>query len=222
MYSTSRANAVEIKDVKFIEAGIHTDVLLVDAKLDVSQNGNKFIQLTFDKDGAEVKHTEWEPKPFNGDMQGFQEKCDKQFSRFLQILKCFYSPEQLNFEGQSFDDFANWVVGLLTASIPGKKPLRVKFVYNDKGYVVLPKYAKYTFIEPMVLPEGQVSAIRELGIDQLTRPITADEETAQVPFGHAMTTPVNIDPLAPGAPQAAPVQQWGQAPVQQNTATVPF
>ena len=58
--------------------------------------------------------------------------------------------------------------------------LRVKIVYNNKGYTTLPNYCKFTFIEPMNLPEGQVSKITELNIDVFVRPITADKETTDV------------------------------------------
>jgi hypothetical protein len=40
----------------------------------------------------------------------------------------------------------------------------------------LPNYAKYTFIEPMELPEGQSSSITMLNIDQFTKPVVADKE----------------------------------------------
>lgn len=40
----------------------------------------------------------------------------------------------------------------------------------------MPNYAKYTFIEPMELPEGQSSSIAMLNIDQFTKPVVADKE----------------------------------------------
>ena len=55
--------------------------------------------------------------------------------------------------------------------------LRVKIVYNKKGYTTLPNYCKFTFIEPMNLPEGEKSKIAELSIDQFTKPVIADVET---------------------------------------------
>ena len=46
--------------------------------------------------------------------------------------------------------------------------VRVKIVYNDNNYTTLPRYTKYTFIEPMILPEGETSSIVELSIDKFT------------------------------------------------------
>ena len=68
------------------------------------------------------------------------------------------------------------------------KLLRVKVVYNDKGYTTLPSYAKYTFVEPMVLPEGQTSAITELRIDNFAKPIVADVETPVASIGSTMSS----------------------------------
>ena len=137
-----------------------------------------------------MTHTEWEPrkKTSFGELtqDEFELKCDKQFSRVKQILECFYDEDKLQFEGESFKEYAKWVVGLLSADNIKDKALRVKVVYNDKGYTTLPKYAKYTFIEPMVLPEGfydketnpeNKSLIRELSIDRFTKPVIADKET---------------------------------------------
>lgn len=104
-----------------------------------------------------------------------QAKEDTQFSRMMQILLCFYKNEELVFNGTSFEEFANEVVTYLN-NADKSKLLRVKVVYNKDGYTTLPSYAKYTFIEPMVLPEGSASAIVELGIDQFTKPVTADSE----------------------------------------------
>ena len=51
----------------------------------------------------------------------------------------------------------------------------------------MPSYAKYTFIEPMVLPEGSASAIVELGIDQFTKPVTADSEKTVTNLATSLT-----------------------------------
>lgn len=222
MYSTSRATAIETKDVKFIEAGIQTDVTIKEVRFEQSRNGNNFIEFVFDKNGAEAKHTEWEPTINPNDPNSaatLQDKCDKQFKRILDILKCYYKPEELEFTGANFTDFATWVKTMIDAKIDLGVLLRVKFVYNDKGYTTLPKYAAYTSIEPMVLPEGQASAIRILGIDQLTRPIQPDVETATAnPFPNAMTTSHGVGAI-PTQPMAAMPQPMA---AQQPFATAPF
>lgn len=176
MYSKERAQQITKNDVKFIPAGIHENVALKSARVDKSPNGNSFIEIVFEKDGATLTQTEWKPSKF-GDMtdEQVQKKEDTQFSRMMQILLCFYKDEELIFNGSTFEDFANHVVDYLNKADKSIL-LRIKIVYNDKGYTTLPAYAKYTFIEPMELPEGKTSAIAELKIDNFVKPVVADKE----------------------------------------------
>ena len=105
-----------------------------------------------------------------------QQKIDNQYSRMLQILSCFYPDSMLNFNGETFKSFAEWIVTMLNNADKTKK-LRVKVVYNNRNYTTLPNYAKYTFIEPMQLAEGAHYKISELSIDKFTKSIIADNET---------------------------------------------
>ena len=177
IFSTELANKIEtLNSSKYLEAGIHDNVTLVSARAATSVNGNKFLEIKFEKDGKELTHTEWEPTP-NPSLsnEDNQKKATNQVSRIMQILKCFYPKELLVFSGSSYQDFINWVVTLIN-SADKSKLLKVKIVYNNKGYTTLPNYAKFTFIEPMDLPEGETSKIAELGIDVFTRPVVADKE----------------------------------------------
>ena len=186
MYSKERALTIAKKDVKFIPTGIIENVTLKSARVAKSPTGKDFLEITFEKEGATLTQTEWKPTKFEGmtDEQ-LQAKEDTQFSRMMQILLCFYKNEELVFNGTSFEEFANEVVTYLN-NADKSKLLRVKVVYNKDGYTTLPSYAKYTFIEPMVLPEGfydketnpeNKSLIRELSIDRFTKPVIADKET---------------------------------------------
>lgn len=180
IYSTELANQIQESKNKYLEAGIHDNVKFVSARVDKSVNGNIFIEFKFEKDEQTMTHTEWEStkKPMESE-EDFQNRANRQVKRILQILSCFYPKEALVFAGSSFSEFANWVVNLLNAANKDIL-LRVKIVYNNKGYTTLPNYCKFTFIEPMNLPEGQVSKITELNIDVFVRPITADKETTDV------------------------------------------
>lgn len=180
IYSTELANQIQESKNKYLEAGIHDNVKFVSARVDKSINGNIFIEFKFEKDEQTMTHTEWEStkKPMESE-EDFQNRANRQVKRILQILSCFYPKEALVFTGSSFNEFANWVVNLLNAANKDIL-LRVKIVYNNKGYTTLPNYCKFTFIEPMNLPEGQVSKITELNIDVFVRPITADKETTDV------------------------------------------
>lgn len=199
MFSTSRAKKnVEKKDIKYIPAGIHENVTLKSVRIDKSPNGNTFIEFTFDKDGATLTHTEWEPTlggPTTTQEQ-LEKKADNIVSRIMQIMYCFYSEEDAVFEGDTFKSFIDWVAYKLS-SVDKTKNLRVKVVYNNKGYTALPSYAKYTFIEPQELPEGVKSSITELGIDVFTRPVIADVETPVAnadPFADMKPVINNEDP----------------------------
>lgn len=180
IYSTELANQIQESKNKYLEAGIHDNVKFVSARVDESINGNIFIEFKFEKDEQTMTHTEWEStKKSMESEEDFQNRANRQVKRILQILSCFYPKEALVFAGSSFSEFANWVVNLLNAANKDIL-LRVKIVYNNKGYTTLPNYCKFTFIEPMNLPEGQVSKITELNIDVFVRPITADKETTDV------------------------------------------
>ena len=181
IFSTELANKIEtVSGSKYLEAGIHDDVKLVSARTAVSMNGNNFLEIKFEKDGKELTHTEWEPTPNpSRSAEENQTKATNQVSRIMQILKCFYPVEALIFSGTSYKEFITWVANLLNAA-DKTKLCKVKVVYNSKGYTTLPNYAKFTFIEPMVLPEGVESKITELGIDVFTRPVVADREVAEV------------------------------------------
>lgn len=194
MYSKERAQQIVKNDVKFIPAGIHENVTLKSARVAESPTGLKFLEIVFEKNGATLTQTEWKPTKFEGmDDSALQKKEDTQFSRMMQILLCWYSDEQLVFNGTSFEEFSQEVVNYLNNADKSKK-LRVKIVYNDKGYTTLPSYARYTFIEPMVLPEGQTSSITELRIDNFTKPVVADTETSVANLTSISTSSDNADP----------------------------
>ena len=177
MYSSERAKTIVKKDVAHLSAGIEDNVLLTAVRFDKSANGNMFIEFKFEKEGKTLTHTEWEPTKRDDETEeSFQNKCDNQFSRIEQIMKCYYpNPEDRQFVGENFTQFAQWVTNMLNKADLNTL-LRVKIVYNNGGYTTLPKYAKYTFIEPMSLVNENKSVIVKLGIDQFEKPIIADLE----------------------------------------------
>lgn len=176
MFSTELANNIATVDAGGrIPAGIQEDVVISNVRMETSTNGNSFIAFTFEKNGATVSQTEWEPKKWP-DMtdEKFQESCNKQVKHILQILECYYSKEMLVFSGETYKEFAAWVKALMDKADLSKK-LRVKFVYKNNGYVELPKYCMYKFIEPMTVSKED-SKIKELSIDNFTKPVVADKE----------------------------------------------
>lgn len=178
MYNKERAKSIaKASVINYIPAGIIENVKLVSAKVDTSINGNDFLEIRFEKDGAIFVHTEYKPnRTANDTDETVQKKEDNQFSRMMQILLVFYKDEQLIFNGTTFKEFAKEVATFLNNA--NKDILvRVKIVYNDNNYTTLPRYTKYTFIEPMILPEGETSSIVELSIDKFTKSVVEDRET---------------------------------------------
>ena len=187
MYSKERAQQIVKKDVKYIPAGIQENVALRSARVTTSPQGNLFLEIVFEKDGATLIQTEWKPTQFgNMTVEDVQKKEDNQFSRMMQILLCFYKNEELIFNSTTFEGWAKEISDYLNKA-DKTKLLRVKIVYNNKGYTTLPTYAKYTFIEPMTISKED-STIVELGIDKFTRPIVADKEEIVDPINTTTET----------------------------------
>lgn len=166
---------------KYLAGGIHENVIISGAKFDKTPNNNLFIELTFDKDGQVVKHTEWEPtkRPMD-DEATFQKKVNNQILRLMQVLKCYLPEEQLIFNGANFQEFALWVTSILNnvaRTEAMNKPVRLKIVYNDKGYTTLPNYTKFQFIEPMDVEKSKIFEIKN--IDVFERPQLGDKEVVQ-------------------------------------------
>lgn len=191
MYSKERAQQITKNDIKYIPAGIQENVALRSARVTTSPQGNLFLEIVFEKDGATLIQTEWKPTRFgNMTVEDVQKKEDNQFSRMMQILLCFYKDEELIFNSTTFEDWAKEISNYLNKA-DKTKLLRVKIVYNNKGYTTLPTYAKYTFIEPMTISKED-STIVELGIDKFTRPVVADKEEVVDPIN--TTTETEEDP----------------------------
>ena len=194
MYSKERAQQIAKNDIKYIPVGIQENVALKSVKVTISPNGNLFLEITFEKDGATLTQTEWKPTKFgNMSDEDLQKKEDTQFSRMMQILLCFYKDEELIFNATSFEGWAAEVSNYLNKADKSKL-LRMKVVYNNKNYTTLPTYAKYTFIEPMSIPKEE-SSIIELGIDKFTRSIVADQESEKDPLNIVEEKPSNENDL---------------------------
>lgn len=178
IYSSQRAQAITKKDVAYLEAGIHDNVRLDSVRVDKSINDLNFIEFKFvAEDGRYMTHTEWEPRKSDMDNdESLQKKYDNQFSRMDQILQCFYpNDEDRVFNSESFKELINWVADMLNKADKSIL-LRIKVVYNDKGYTTLPKYAMYRFIEPMSVVNENKSVIVKLNIDRFEKPVIADTE----------------------------------------------
>lgn len=166
MIFTTKTAFKERNDVPYMEAGIIDNVYFMSARKGETKSGAPLIELKFQKDGAVLVHTEFEPVKFPGMTdQDLERKAESQMDRIVQILSVYYSENELNFTTDSFDKLADWVVALMTNA--PKVPVRIKATYSNGGFVELPKNSRYTFIERMDAP---VSKIRKLSSDRFERP----------------------------------------------------
>ena len=175
-YSKKAAQEVSDFKSKYMNAGISENVTLDKVEVKVSPNGNKMFDITFvNEQGQTAVHTEWEPKmaPWMKDKADLERNQARQFKKMLQILLCFYKDEQINFEGEDFMSFANYIATMLNAADKTKK-LRLKLVYNKDGYTTIPTAVDDTFIEPMDVTESNIKITAK---DVVVRPVIADKET---------------------------------------------
>lgn len=184
-YSKKAAQEVSDFKSKYMNAGINEGVSIDKVEVKVSPNGNKMFDITFiNEQGQTAVHTEWEPKmaPWMKDKSDLERNQARQFKKMLQILMCYYTDEQINFEGEDFMSFANYIATMLNAADKTKK-LRLKLVYNKDGYTTIPTAVDDTFIEPMSVTESKIQITAK---DVVVRPVIADKEvTVNNPF----TTP---------------------------------
>lgn len=187
-YSKKAAQEVSDFKSKYMPAGINENVTLDKVEVKVSPNGNKMFDITFvNEQGQIAVHTEWEPKMAHWmkDKSDLERNQARQFKKMLQILLCFYKDEQINFEGEDFMSFANYIATMLNAADKTKK-LRLKLVYNKEGYTTLPTAVDDAFIEPMELDDGESYKVQITAKDVIVRPVTADKE---VKNDNPFTTP---------------------------------
>ena len=178
----------------YMEAGIHENCNLTSIRVEKSPNGNNFIAFEFvNEHGYTVTHTEWEPK--GDDPLKVEQKAAKLIERIKQIVTKFVPEDAFVFEAKSFEDFCKKTKFLLEKYNFNTKKVRIKVIYNDKGFTTLPAYAKFQFIESMDIAK-EASKIRILSIDTMVRP-QVESNKPNVSF--AATTPIvtkHEDPFA--------------------------
>lgn len=188
----SKEKAVKIEDFKssYMPAGINENCTLKEAVLKESPTGKPILEITFEnEENQTVTHTEWEPKmaPWMKTQEDLEESMNKQYKRMLQILLCFYKDEEIDFNGDSFKEFAKYIVDKLQNADKTIK-LRLKVVYNKDGYTTLPNSVSRTFIEPMTITKEN-SEIKIYSNDVIVRPVIANKEvTVENPFKPENTT----------------------------------
>lgn len=185
MFSTK--TAVFDSSNKYMNAGINDNVTLKEVNVLKSPNGRDYIEIIFeDANGAIASLTEWknEKNMWIKTDEELQRRDNQQFGRMLQILKCYFETIE-DVELNTFVDMITWVKSKLDTVISGKKLLRLKTTYDNKGFIRVSTYG--IFVEPMDIEETQIVLT---GRDKTTRPeIKVDDEKSTDPLGNA--TPDN-------------------------------
>lgn len=180
MYSTKTATTNNNEFVSnYIPVGINENITLKEVNVNKTPNGRDFLEVIFENNqGQTVSMTEWknEKNMWIKTDEDLQRRDDTQFGRILQIIDCFYETRP-EFEGNNFIEMINWVKNTLSPMIAQKKDLRLKVVYDNKGYVRVSQNG--IFVEPMNTTESQIKLFKR---DLLERPIVADAEPATDPL----------------------------------------
>ena len=172
---------------KYMNAGINDNVTLKEVNVLKSPNGRDYLEIIFeDANGAIASLTEWknEKNMWIKTDEELQRRDNQQFGRMLQILKCYFETIE-DVELNTFVDMITWIKSKLDTVISGKKLLRLKTTYDNKGFIRVSTYG--IFVEPMDVEETQIVLT---GRDKTTRPeIKVDDEKSTDPLGNA--TPDN-------------------------------
>lgn len=195
MYSTKTATTNTSNNSTWMPVGINEGVTLNNCEVLKSPQGKEYIRFEFaNKQGQIVHMTEWknEKNMWIKTDEDLQQRDDQQFGRILQILNSLTDslPEV---EFANFSEMINWVAQVAKQYIPLKKELRLKVIYDNKGYTKVSTYG--IFVEPMDVTETQIKLFKR---DLLERPIVADKEPVADPFGTSTDVPTS-DNLSTGA-----------------------
>lgn len=193
MYSTKTATVNNEDFVSnYMKVGINDNVTLKEVNVNKTQNGRDFLEVIFSNENDQIaKMTFWknEKNMWVKTDEELQHRDDQQFGQILQIIDSFYEtrPEA---EFNNFLEMINWVKEKLTPMIEAKKLLRIKVIYDSKGYTKVSTLG--IFVEPMTVTETQIKLFKK---DLLERPVVADTEPATDPLSalNNVTTPVTED-----------------------------
>lgn len=189
MYNTKTAiiNNEEFNS-NYMPVGINENITLKEVSVEKSPQGKDFLRVTFENEAEQTaEFTEWknEKNMWIKTDEDLQNRDNIQFGRILQLINSFTTAPDV--ELNSFVDMINWVKTTLTPLIPTKKKLRLKVIYDKKGYTQVSKYG--TYVEPMDTEKSQIKLFKN---DLLERPIKADVEKPVDPLtsGNTDSTPV--------------------------------
>lgn len=168
----------------YMPVGINESVNLKEVNVKTSPTGKDFLEIVFEnKAGQTASMSEWknEKNQWVKTDEALQERDNAQFGRLMQIINCFY-PSIEDVTLNTFKDMINWVKSKLDPMIATKKDLRLKVVYDKRGYTTISSNGIY--VEPVDVETSQVKLFKR---DLLERPVQADAETSTDPLAVTST-----------------------------------
>uniref|UniRef100_A0AAU8B8A9 Uncharacterized protein n=1 Tax=Dulem virus 42 TaxID=3145760 RepID=A0AAU8B8A9_9CAUD len=190
MYNTTTAviNNNEFSS-NYMPVGINDSVLLKEVNTKKSTTGKDFLEIIFEnKDGQTASMSEWknEKNQWIKTDEELQARDNAQFGRLMQIINCYY-PTIEDTTLNSFSDMINWVKSKLDPMISTEKSLRLKVVYDKRGYTTVSSNG--IFVEPMDTEQSQIKLFKK---DLLERPIQADNEKPADPLAGTVKTNIPV------------------------------
>ena len=183
LYNINEKTKTAANAKTWITPGIHENLKLVDVKYDISKNGKEFLAFYVENEkGDTVSCTEWPfnpRKPFE-QMDATEKETaisiiENQKSKVKQIVEVF--KPNFNISAESFKDFAEKTIAFLGDSYKNK-PIRLKVVFDKRGWTTFGQSARAVFVENMSIAED-ASKIRILPSDKLIRPAQPDDEKTE-------------------------------------------
>lgn len=174
MYSTKTATTNNNEfNSSYMPVGINENVTLKEVNVSKTQNDRYFLEIIFENEnGQTATMTEWknEKNMWVKTDEDLQTRDNQQFGRLLQVIDAVVGSHP-DFEGSSFTEMINWVKTVLDSKKEDKTKLRLKVVYDKKGYTKVSSLG--IFVEPMTTTESQIKLWKN---DLLERPVQADIE----------------------------------------------
>lgn len=177
----------------YMPVGINSNITLKSVEIRKSPTDKDFLEITFENaNNQTATMTVWknEKNMWIKTDEELQARDNAQFGQMMQIIGCYY-PTIEDTTLNSFLDMITWVKSKLDPMITGKKPLRLKVIYDNRGYTKVSTNG--IFVEDMSIENSQIKLFKR---DLLERPVKADEEKSNDPLAAPAQgggTPVTSD-----------------------------
>tara|TARA_R110000764_G_scaffold151036_4_gene238527 strand:+ start:113 stop:733 length:621 start_codon:yes stop_codon:yes gene_type:complete len=155
------------------------NVVISGFDIGATDGGAAFFDIKLkDSNGNETNMREYEPDTTRDD---YAKKSKSQMTRLKHVVTKFVPEGTALPAVATFPELWAAVKQLLIANQCNTKPVRVKLIYNDKGFLSIPKYVP--FLESMTVAAADSKLNLNPGFDNLTRPSADKPAAAMSPAG---------------------------------------